>query len=182
PIIGKREANSTITVNDGDVIILGGLQENKKDISNTYFPIIGRLPVLKKVFSGETVKYTRSELIIFIRPTILKNPVETNKMSQEAIDRLKERDAVLEYLDTGTTGDIYMDGSAFEDEPIRKDKETNNRLKHFGLMREQQDLKIKQNMPKISTEAILEIDDATSDLKKPYLKDKISELWKTSNN
>ncbi|MEC7609600.1 MAG: secretin N-terminal domain-containing protein, partial [Verrucomicrobiota bacterium] len=97
PIIGKREANSTITVNDGDVIILGDLQENKKDISNTYFPIIGRLPVLKKVFSGETVKYTRSELIIFIRPTILKNPVETNKMSQEAIDRLKERDAVLEY-------------------------------------------------------------------------------------
>ena len=182
PIIGKREANSTITVNDGDVIILGGLQENKKDISNTYFPIIGRLPVLKKVFSGETVKYTRSELIIFIRPTILKNPVETNKMSQEAIDRLKERDAVLEYLDTGTTGDIYMDGSAFEDEPIRKDKETNNRFRHFGLMREQQDLKIKQNMPKISTEAILEIDDATSDLKKPYLKDKISELWKTSNN
>ena len=182
PIIGKREANSTITVNDGDVIILGGLQENKKDISNTYFPIIGRLPVLKKVFSGETVKYTRSELIIFIRPTILKNPVETNKMSQEAIDRLKERDAVLEYLDTGTTGDIYMDGSAFEDEPIRKDKETNNRFRHFDLMREQQDLKIKQNMPKISTEAILEIDDATSDLKKPYLKDKISELWKTSNN
>ena len=182
PIIGKREANSTITVSDGDVIILGGLQENKKDISNTYFPIIGRLPVLKKVFSGETVKYTRSELIIFIRPTILKNPVETNKISQEAIDRLKERDAVLEYLDTGTTGDIYMDGSAFEDEPIRKDKETNNRFRHFGLMREQHDLKIKQNMPKISTEAILEIDDATSDLKKPYLKDKISELWKTSNN
>ncbi|MEC8404612.1 MAG: secretin N-terminal domain-containing protein [Verrucomicrobiota bacterium] len=182
PIIGKREANSTITVNDGDVIILGGLQENKKDISNTYFPIIGRLPVLKKIFSGETVKYTRSELIIFIRPTILKNPVETNKMSQEAIDRLKEREAVLEYLDTGTTGDIYMDGSAFEDEPIRKDKETNNRFRHLGLMREQQDLKIKQNMPKITTEAILEIDDATSDLKKPYLKDKISELWKTSNN
>ena len=75
-----------------------------------------------------------------------------------------------------------MDGSAFEDEPIRKDKETNNRFRHFGLMREQQDLKIKQNIPKISTEAILEIDDATSDLKKPYLKDKISELWKTSNN
>ena len=182
PIIGKREANSTITVNDGDVIILGGLQENKKDISNTYFPIIGKLPVLNKVFSGETVKYTRSELIIFIRPTILKNPVETNKMSQEAIDRLKERDAVQEYLETGTTGDIYMDGSSFEDKAIRKDKETNNRFRQSGLMREQQDLKTKQNMPEISTEAVLEIEDATSDLNKPYLKDKISELWKTSNN
>jgi general secretion pathway protein D len=123
PIIGKREANSTITVNDGDVIILGGLQENKKDVSNTYFPLIGRLPLLKKVLSGETVNYTRTELIIFIRPTILKTPHEANRMSQEAIGRLKESEAVQEYLETGTTGDIYMDGSAFEDKAKRKAKE-----------------------------------------------------------
>ncbi len=181
PIIGKREANSTITVNDGDVIILGGLQENKKDISNTYFPVIGRLPVLKKVFSGETVKYTRSELIIFIRPTILKNPMETNKMSQEAIQRLKERDAVQEYLDTGTTGDIYMDGSAFEDKPIREAKNINNRYRQSGRMRHQQNLKTKQKIPVEPVEN-LEIDDAASDLDKPYLREKISELWKISNN
>ena len=103
-------------------------------------------------------------------------------MSQEAIDRLKERDAVQEYLETGTTGDIYMDGSAFEDKSIRKDKETNKRFRQSGLMREQQDLKTKQNMPEISTELIIKTEDATSDLNKPYLKDKISELWKTSNN
>ncbi|MAS64471.1 MAG: hypothetical protein CL815_04505 [Coraliomargarita sp.] len=182
PIIGKREANSTITVNDGDVIILGGLQENKKDISNTYFPVIGRLPVLKKVFSGETVKYTRSELIIFIRPTILKNPMETNKMSLEAIHRLKERDAVQEYLDTGTTGDIYMDGSAFEDKPIRKAKNINNRYRQSGRIRNQQNLNTKQKIPDEPTETTLEIDDTASNLDKPYLREKIRELWKTSNN
>jgi general secretion pathway protein D len=182
PIIGKREANSTITVNDGDVIILGGLQENKKDISNTYFPVIGRLPVLKKVFSGETVKYTRSELIIFIRPTILKTPMETNKMSLEAIDRLKERDAVQEYLDTGTTGDIYMDGSAFEDKPIRKAKNINNRYRQSGSIRNQQNLNTKQKISDEPTETTLEIDDTASNLDKPYLREKIRELWKTSNN
>lgn len=115
PIIGKREANSTVTVNDGEVIILGGLQENKKDVSNTYFPLIGRLPLLKKVLSHESVDYTRTELIIFIRPTILKNPSEASAMSKKAIDLLEEDKAVKDYLKTGTTGDTYMDGSAFED-------------------------------------------------------------------
>lgn len=116
PIIGKREANSTITVNDGDVIILGGLQENKKDVSNTYFPIVGRLPVFKQLLSHESVDYTRTELIIFIRPTILKNPGAASEMSNQAIDQLEESEAVKAYLESGTTGDTYMDGSGFEDE------------------------------------------------------------------
>ncbi len=120
PIIGKREANSTVTVNDGDVIILGGLQENKKDVSNTYFPLIGRLPVFKELLSHESVDYTRTELIIFIRPTILKSPSEASAMSNKAIDLLEESDAVKEYLETGTTGDTYMDGSGFEDKKPTK--------------------------------------------------------------
>ena len=128
PIIGKREANSTITVNDGDVIILGGLQENKKDVSNTYFPIVGRLPVFKQLLSHESVDYTRTELIIFIRPTILKSPGAASEMSNKAIDQLEESEAVKAYLESGTTGDTYMDGSGFEDpkpkQPIIRNPKT----------------------------------------------------------
>ena len=131
PIIGKREANSTITVNDGDVIILGGLQENKKDVSNTYFPFIGRLPIFKELLSNELVDYTRTELIIFIRPTILKNPSEASEMSQKAIDLLEESEAVKDYLETGTTGDTYMDGSGFEDEKPKKEKSEKTSLPRF---------------------------------------------------
>ena len=131
PIIGKREANSTITVNDGDVIILGGLQENKKDVSNTYFPLIGRLPLFKEFLSNESVDYTRTELIIFIRPTILKNPSEASEMSQKAIDLLEESEAVKDYLETGTTGDTYMDGSGFEDEKPKKEKSEKTSLPRF---------------------------------------------------
>ena len=131
PIIGKREANSTITVNDGDVIILGGLQENKKDVSNTYFPFIGRLPIFKEFLSNESVNYTRTELIIFIRPTILKNPSEASEMSQKAIDMLEESEAVKDYLESGTTGDTYMDGSGFEDEKPKEEKSEKTSLPRF---------------------------------------------------
>ena len=49
-------------------------------------------------------------------------------------------------------------------------------------MRHQQNLKTKQKIPVEPVENILEIDDAASDLDKPYLREKISELWKISNN
>ena len=111
PIIGKREANSTVTVNNGDVIILGGLQENKKDTSNTYFPIVGRLPVFKQLLSGKSENYTRTELIIFIRPTVLKTPEESKELSQRAIKLIEETEAVTNFLETNTTGDTYMEGS-----------------------------------------------------------------------
>ena len=52
PIIGKREANSTITVQDGQIAVLAGLQQNKVDNSGTYFPLIGRLPIIKNILSG----------------------------------------------------------------------------------------------------------------------------------
>lgn len=115
PIIGKREANSTITVKNNEVIILGGLQENTKDNTITYFPLIGRLPLIGKALSGRNTEYVRTELIIFVRPTILRTPNEANQMSLEKIGVIQGGDAVLEFLETGTAGDIYMDGSRLDE-------------------------------------------------------------------
>ncbi|MGC6456504.1 MAG: secretin N-terminal domain-containing protein [Coraliomargaritaceae bacterium] len=123
PIIGKREANSTVTVNDGDVIILGGLQENKKDTSNTYFPLVGRLPVFKQVLSGKSENYTRTELIIFIRPTVLKTPEESRELSQKAIQLIEETEAVNNFLETSTIGDTYMEGSGLIKKETKPKKE-----------------------------------------------------------
>ena len=102
-------------------------------------------------------------------------------MSLEAINRLKERDAVQEYLDTGTTGDIYMDGSAFEDKPIRKAKDASNRNRLPGRIRNQQDFNTKQKIPDVSTADTIKINNDASDLNNLYLRDKISEMWKNNN-
>jgi general secretion pathway protein D len=111
PIIGKREANSTITVKDRQLIILGGLQENERVTNHTYFPLIGRLPGFKQLLNGESISYNRKELIIFVRPTILKTPDEAVAMSDELLDALEEGGTVRDFLKSGTTGNIYMEGS-----------------------------------------------------------------------
>ena len=116
PIIGKREANSTITVKDQEIIILGGLQENRKNQTTAYFPLIGRIPFIGDFLSSDNVDYVRTELIIFVRPTILRTPGEANQMSLDKIEVIQGGDAVTEFLETGTAGNIYMDGSHLEEE------------------------------------------------------------------
>ena len=111
PIIGRREASSTITVNSNDVIILGGLQENGRSDSNSYFPLIGRLPIINKLFGTSSTQYDRKELIIFIRPTVLKTPDEIRSITQEKVLSIKGGAAVQAYIDNKTIGDTYIEDS-----------------------------------------------------------------------
>ena len=66
PIIGVREATSTVSVKDGEIVVLGGLQENTGSDSNDYFPVIGRLPLIRNIFGGSAEDYDRTEIIIFL--------------------------------------------------------------------------------------------------------------------
>jgi general secretion pathway protein D len=119
PVIGKREATSTVSVKDGQIIVLGGLQENTEIESNSYFPLIGRLPILRDILGGSTEDYVRSEIVIFIRPTVIKNPTEADRLANEYLDIIEESEEVREYLETNTTGDTYLEGSKFEkDKPL----------------------------------------------------------------
>jgi general secretion pathway protein D len=126
PIIGRREATSTVTVRSGEVIILGGLQENRRNDSNAYFPVIGKLPIIKEIFGGDSTDYTRTELIIFVRPTVLRSPSEAQAMTNDKLEVIEDGPVVKEYLETGTTGRIYMEGSKFEKEEPREEPNRTN--------------------------------------------------------
>ena len=111
PIIGKREANSTITVSDKEIAILAGLQQNEISDSGSYFPLIGRLPFLKNILSGTTKSYNRTELVIFIRPTIIRNPSQSSNLTKDILENYEEGKTIEGYLEDGTIREIYMKGS-----------------------------------------------------------------------
>ena len=115
PIIGVREATSTISVKDREIIVLGGLQENTNTDSNNYFPIFGRLPIFRSIFGTSTDDYERTEIIIFIRPTVLNKPEEAKALAEEYIKNASEKEIIKSYFDEDTTGDLYLKGSKFED-------------------------------------------------------------------
>jgi len=112
PIIGKREASSYLSVRDRDVIVLGGLQENRQKAGNGSLEGLGDLPLIGGLFGSKSREYTRTELIIFIQPTILTNPSDAALDTTEQINAAMETYAVRKYLETSEMGSIYVEESA----------------------------------------------------------------------
>jgi type IV pilus assembly protein PilQ len=66
-----RKFKSQIRVKDGEMILLGGLEENRKDKSTSGTPFLSRIPLIKWLFSSRDESTTKTKLNIFIKPTIL---------------------------------------------------------------------------------------------------------------
>ena len=72
PTILKREAKSSVAVQDRSTIMLGGLIKENKTKTETKVPFLGDIPFFGQLFKGQTNNKQRNELIIFIRPTVLR--------------------------------------------------------------------------------------------------------------
>jgi general secretion pathway protein D len=114
PIIGKREATSTVSVRDGQIVILGGLQQNSSINSNSYFPLLGSVPGLKKLFTSASDKFEKTEVIIFVRPRVLQDPTEADRVSREYLETALEKGAIKQFLETNSTSNIHLEGSKIE--------------------------------------------------------------------
>lgn len=66
-----RKFKSHIRVKNGEMILLGGLEENRKDKISSGTPLISRIPVIKWLFSSRHESSAKTKLNIFIRPTII---------------------------------------------------------------------------------------------------------------
>lgn len=67
----NRDFQSLIRVKNGEMIMLGGLEENSTSNSGRGLPLISRIPVLKWIFGNRTRSKTENKLTIFIKPTII---------------------------------------------------------------------------------------------------------------
>jgi general secretion pathway protein D len=89
PIITKREAKSSVTVKNESTIVLGGLIRENKSSSDTKVPILGDIPLLGMLFRSKSNSKNRTELIVFIRPTVLRNDAEVQAESRRRAEMLK---------------------------------------------------------------------------------------------
>ncbi len=83
PIVGKRKAESFVTVNSGEIIVLGGLQQDSNTRGRNRF---GPIPIISDLLGSRSRTTQRTDLIFFLRPTVLTN---TDVDNEEARIRLK---------------------------------------------------------------------------------------------
>ena len=73
PIIQMREIESVLKVNNGDTAIIGGLMQDVTNNQRSGVPVLSNIPWLGRLFSYDNDKREKSELVIFIRPVVVKN-------------------------------------------------------------------------------------------------------------
>ncbi len=74
PRVKLREMNTMVRVRDGEMLVVGGLIDETKDDSGQQVPLLGRLPIIGKLFSNTSKVKTRKEMLIMLKPKVTRMP------------------------------------------------------------------------------------------------------------
>ncbi|MCB1644259.1 MAG: type II secretion system protein GspD, partial [Pseudomonadales bacterium] len=75
-ITNKRTIETTVLADNEEVIVLGGLMRDKTNNTSTKVPLLGDIPVLGHLFKTSSTSVERSNLLVFLRPTVLSSKEE----------------------------------------------------------------------------------------------------------
>ena len=74
PVIRAREMESILRVEDGEIAVLGGLMEEKTGYQTGRVPLLGAIPFLGEAFTSRDNSVSKSELVVFLRPVVIRDP------------------------------------------------------------------------------------------------------------
>ncbi len=90
PTTNKRSIESTILVDDNQIVVLGGLIKDSVKNSKSKTPLLGDIPLLGTLFRYETRTLSKTNLMVFIRPYIMYQSDGYKKISDERYDQMSK--------------------------------------------------------------------------------------------
>lgn len=111
-ITNKREIETTVLVNDGQIIVLGGLIEDDEQLSVDKVPLLGDIPIVGNAFKSTDKSRKRTNLMVFLRPTIVSGTNDLravtdrkyNFIQNEQLQRSRTGQSSLESVVKDLTG------------------------------------------------------------------------------
>jgi general secretion pathway protein D len=88
--ISQRTIESTVIVHDGQTVVLGGLIRENTNNGETGIPGLMHIPFLGSLFGSTSKDVSRTELIVTLTPTVVRNPQEAYDISQELREKIRE--------------------------------------------------------------------------------------------
>jgi general secretion pathway protein D len=89
PTLSKRDIKTKITVPNTKTVVVGGLIKNKKSMTETKVPLLGDIPLLGWLFTNKTVSNKKTNLLVFITPTLLTKPENMDIVTQQKKEEQK---------------------------------------------------------------------------------------------
>ncbi len=102
PTTTKRSAKTTVLVKDKETVVLGGMMQETINNIETKIPILGSIPILGNLFKFSSVNRSKTNLLIFLTPHIIKNPGDMSDMTadhrKKMDDFMKEHSGEVERI------------------------------------------------------------------------------------
>jgi general secretion pathway protein D len=87
----KRSIKTTVLIEDGGIIVLGGLMSDNVSESEDRVPVLGAIPLLGNLFKSRSGSRQKKNLLVFIRPKILRDADATESTSEEQYDQVRQQ-------------------------------------------------------------------------------------------
>lgn len=87
----KTEIKTSALIRDGQTLVLGGLVREDDVKSKTQVPILGNIPLLGRLFRSSSITKRKNNLMVFIRPTILKDQLQINGLTAQRYAFMREK-------------------------------------------------------------------------------------------
>ena len=89
-ITNQRIVETTVIVDDGEILVLGGLLEDVLRESDQKVPVLGSIPVIGNLFRARKTEKIKTNLMIFIRPTILRDAATTALETNQKYNMIRD--------------------------------------------------------------------------------------------
>jgi general secretion pathway protein D len=89
PTTSKRAIESNVIVDDGSILVLGGLIEDRYIENKSKVPLLGDIPYLGSLFRSESRERKRTNLMVFLRPIVMRTPDDANRLSLDRYDIIR---------------------------------------------------------------------------------------------
>lgn len=85
----KRQLNTSVIVQDGQMLVLGGLIDERALESESKVPLLGDIPILGHLFKSTNTQVEKKNLMVFIKPTIIRDGMTADGITQRKYNYIR---------------------------------------------------------------------------------------------
>ncbi|HSR14093.1 MAG TPA: hypothetical protein VLS90_21780, partial [Thermodesulfobacteriota bacterium] len=88
PQFGKKTAKTTLSIMEGQTIVIGGLIEDRKNVTKQGVPFLSRIPILGALFGYHDYEVGKTETMIFLTPHVIGELTDSNRITNEVREKV----------------------------------------------------------------------------------------------
>jgi general secretion pathway protein D len=99
PFFPKKTAKTTLSISEGQTIVIGGLLDDTKNVKKSGVPFLSKIPILGALFGYHQYEDRGTETILMLTPHVITDLIESNRVTQEFREKVGAIKKELEVLE-----------------------------------------------------------------------------------